>query len=717
MEFNLSFGNKPEKIIEPKQKLTLASLAAGFVDLSSGLVNDKTISDKLLKSFEGWVYANVSVLAEEISKMEFELYQIKVSTKGEIELVELDTHPLLDLLDRFNPFTTTSEAMYMTEAHLELAGDTFYLLDNPNKPQNIFILQPDRVTVVPGDMENGYRVKYYEYRPREDSESKDLIKYEPEYVIQVKNPNPNNPYRGKSVVEASATTIDIDTLAETFLKGFFTNGATPNFALSTDSRLTEEDIKRMQADLKKNYGGRLGAFKTMILGGGVKPVSIQQSGKEMQLIEIQNSMRDKIMALFKNTKASLGIVEDVNRANAESTLLEWKQSVIKPKMQRIVDTLNEFLVPRFGENLLLTFQDPVPENKTDDIEQVKSLMAVNVRQTMTVNEARQVMRLDPLPDPAFDTIEANVAPLTLEGFPKNALNVDYRAHFRRMKIYERQQEFRNIYKKARDVAKAVIEKRSQKKKEVQRYSYVENKEALEYWSKLIQITEVLEKRFIQKIDTFIEGIEEKAVANLHSVIPKKYPKAKVKAFSLFDEATEIQAGIDLFTPLVEELAALSGNEAYRLMNLQAVYNPSDTLKQRVESAVEEFTQSFIRTDREHLTAIITQGLEEGQSVAQLERAIRERFGHFRKEQTKLIARTETLRASNEGALDAYKQSGVVMGKQWLTAPDCIDPECLALDGRIVSLSKDFFETDYGSGQQPPLHPNCRCVLLPVLVGS
>jgi HK97 family phage portal protein len=726
-----------KKTSASKEKLTVGQLGAGFLDLSmssNSLVNDKTISEKLLRSFVGWVYANVSVLAEEISKMEFELYQIKL-VKGEIELVELDSHPLLDLLDRFNPFTTTSEAMYMTEAHLELAGDTFYLLDSATSPKNIFILQPDMVTVNPGAATEAYNIQSYDYKIRENGKSK-IVTYPADRVIHIKNPNPSNPYRGKSVVEAAATTIDIDTLSEQFLKKFFENGAVPNFALSSDQRISKEDIDRMTLDLKKTYGGIRGAFKTLILGGGLKPVTVQQSGKEMQLLEIENNMRDKLMALFKNTKASLGIVEDVNRANAEATLLGWKQSVIKPKMQRIVDTLNEFLVPRFGDNLLLTFTDPVPQNEAEDIDQVVALMGTNVRQTITVNEARAIIGQDPLPGDEFDQIQT--APQNTFVAPpvdpnakrwKAAMErVDYKSHFRRLGVYQQQRQFRDIYEVAREMAKKIVQARHRKavtktekaEAERQRYRSVSNEQALEYWSKQIQITEVMEKRFKDRIDRFILAIEEKAVSNLHSSVPKNYKKTKteIKAFDLFDPEVEIQAGIDLFTPLVEEMAVLAANEAYQLMKINAIYHPSARLKERVATAVKEFTESFVGTDRDQLTKILTDALESGQSVAEIERAIREEFGHYRREQSLKIARTETLRASNEGALDAFKQSGVVEAKQWLTAEDDrVDEECAELDGQIVSLGKDFFETNYGSGEQPPLHPNCRCVLLPVLLGA
>lgn len=373
------------KVVE---KLVQTDIGAAFLDLSDkGLSNYKTVSGRLIKSYNGWVYANVSVLAEEVSKMEFELYKT-VMKDGEMEMEQIDSHPLLDLLDRFNPFTTTSQAMYLTEAHLELTGDSFYLLEGQGANiSNMFILQPDRMEVVPGDDNDQYSITAYKYKYLDPNGEEREITYEPEQIIQIKTPNPANPYRGKSVVEASAVDIDTDNLAQEMMKMFFKNGAVPSVVLTSDQRITASDIQRLQVDIRRTVSGVRNAFKALILGNGLKPVTLSQSSKEMQFLEIEMAMRDKIMAMFKNTKASLGIVEDVNRANAEATLLSWKQSVVKPKMQRIVDTLNEFLVPRYGENLILTFCDPVPEDrkaKVDEAIQLKNSDIINQNEARTI---------------------------------------------------------------------------------------------------------------------------------------------------------------------------------------------------------------------------------------------------------------------------------------------------------------------------------------------
>lgn len=704
-----------EKIVEKEvEKLVTSQLGAGFLDLTAKS-DYKTVSTRLLKAYEGWVFANVSTLAEEISKIEFELYKT-VMKGGVMELVQVEEHPLLDLLDKFNPFTTTSQAMYVAEAQIELAGDTFFLLDGGNVDvgeniKNIFILQPDMVEVVPGDEGTEYEIKQYKYKYKNDKgETKEIV-YEANQVIQIKTPNPSNPLRGKSVVEAAAIDIDTDNLAGEMIMKFFQNGAIPSVVLSTEQRLGKDDVQRIQTDLKKTYGGIRNFFKTMILGNGLTPVTIQQSAKEMEFLEIEKAMRDKIMAMFKNTPASLGIIEDVNRANAEATILSWKESTIKPKMQRIVDTLNEFLVPRFGDNLILTFEDPVPENRQDDIDEATALYEAGI---MTLNEAREEVDLDPVANgDDFKNSNAQV-PVTPQEMPKNLYNVDYKKHFRRSKTYTKLEEHKKLFAEAKKIAEKKL-KPKKKAAEVREHPIYTNTQVWKYHNNKMKMVDNRFDNFKTEVDKFITGLEEKSIDKLHDIVDKKVKK---KAYDLFDTDAEIAAGIDLFTPLLEEIGKLSGSEVYALMKLGGVYIPSPDYAKIIAKNVEEFVTSVVGTDKEKLSNLLAEGLKEGQSIAEIERLIRSSFSDYKKNQSEKVARTEILRASNEGTLDAFKASDVVVGKQWLTAmDDRVDPECADLNGKIVELEGNFFKTDYGTGETPPLHPNCRCDLLPVLVDT
>ena len=67
----------------------------------------------------------------------------------------------------------------------------------------------------------------------------------------------------------------------------------------------------------------------------------------------------------------------------------------------------------------------------------------------------------------------------------------------------------------------------------------------------------------------------------------------------------------------------------------------------------------------------------------------------------LIARTETLRAHNEGRKVFYRQVGITKVR-WLIADDSRTcPICRALDGKVFGIDEV---------EGPPKHPGCRCTL-------
>ncbi|QDD62655.1 phage portal protein (plasmid) [Herbaspirillum seropedicae] len=113
--------------------------------------------------------------------------------------------------------------------------------------------------------------------------------------------------------------------------------------------------------------------------------------------------------------------------------------------------------------------------------------------------------------------------------------------------------------------------------------------------------------------------------------------------------------------------------------------------------------------RELLNSTVAQAIDEGWSNERLAQEIEDSHG-FSPERAEMIARTETAFADVAGNMEGYRASGQVAQKQWAASADCCD-DCQALDGEVVDLD-DNFPNDGGDG--PPLHPKCRCDVLPVL---
>lgn len=87
---------------------------------------------------------------------------------------------------------------------------------------------------------------------------------------------------------------------------------------------------------------------------------------------------------------------------------------------------------------------------------------------------------------------------------------------------------------------------------------------------------------------------------------------------------------------------------------------------------------------------------------------------FSRARAERIAVTETTRAYAEGNTAAWRASGVVEGREWMTAVDeLVCPLCGPLHGKIAKLNEPF----PGGIDNPPRHVSCRCWVLPVVIGD
>lgn len=111
-----------------------------------------------------------------------------------------------------------------------------------------------------------------------------------------------------------------------------------------------------------------------------------------------------------------------------------------------------------------------------------------------------------------------------------------------------------------------------------------------------------------------------------------------------------------------------------------------------------------------LSRIVTEGLATGQGPREVGRQISKAITSIGRNRGVVLARTEVIRAHSEATLNRFEQSGIksVRGRaEFTTAGDFrVCPQCEALEGEIFVLDK--------ARGIIPVHPQCRCVWLPVL---
>jgi len=112
--------------------------------------------------------------------------------------------------------------------------------------------------------------------------------------------------------------------------------------------------------------------------------------------------------------------------------------------------------------------------------------------------------------------------------------------------------------------------------------------------------------------------------------------------------------------------------------------------------------------------------------------VNETYANWNRYRSEMIARSETIRASNAAAKETYRQSGVVKKIIWLTnLDDRTCPWCEDLDGKVIDIEDNFFDKgdtysvegedgrqsmnlDYSDVGYPPLHSDCRCSVGPLI---
>lgn len=111
----------------------------------------------------------------------------------------------------------------------------------------------------------------------------------------------------------------------------------------------------------------------------------------------------------------------------------------------------------------------------------------------------------------------------------------------------------------------------------------------------------------------------------------------------------------------------------------------------------------------HIKQNLTAGIIRGDSIQKMARQLKKDLNVLYYQAERLV-RTETNYAMNQGHLKGYEDSGVVEKYEFLAAIDSRTSKlCKDQNGKVYKLSDATVGVNY-----PPLHPNCRSTVIPVL---
>lgn len=314
-----------------------------------------------------WVYIAINRIAEAGA-----LVPLHVSQRVGEQSVGIDAHPLEQLLTMPNAVTSRFELFEQTLGSLELTGNAYWYLvgDAYGLPREIWVLRPDRVTIVP-DAVNV--VRGYLYAIDGDYVPLDALE-----VVHFKRWHPSNDYYGLSPIASAQTAILSDKhMANWNRNTFGQDHAVPAGIVNIKDFISDTDFERIKQEWRNNYGGtnRKTAF---LRGGAVEWQHIGLSHTDLDFLQGRKAQRDEILNIFG---VPVGLVsENATEANAKVAERMFIERTLYPKLVRIAQKITQELLPFYGDNLIAQFEDIRPTDtqaRLDEIRTAYPLLSIN----------------------------------------------------------------------------------------------------------------------------------------------------------------------------------------------------------------------------------------------------------------------------------------------------------------------------------------------------
>ncbi|WP_431897910.1 phage portal protein [Nonomuraea sp. bgisy101] len=319
--------------------------------------NDSTAQMQAMGSV-GTLFSIVHRTSNATSQVEWGLWR-KAKTGRDEDRVAVTSHLALDIWNRPNPFMPRQEFVETEQQHVDLTGEGWWVIArNPRArsiPLELWPVRPDRIYPVPHPTEF---ISGYVYLGPDGEQ----VPLERDEVIQLRMPNPLDPYRGMGPVQSILTDLDSTKYSAEWNRNFFLNSAEPGGIIEVPERLGDNEFDELRERWNEQHRGVANAHRVAILEHG-RWVDRKFTMRDMQFAELRGVARDVIREAFGMPKFAVGDVDDVNRATAEASKAWFAEMLIVPRLERFKAALNNDFLPLFGDtakDLEFDYTDPVP---------------------------------------------------------------------------------------------------------------------------------------------------------------------------------------------------------------------------------------------------------------------------------------------------------------------------------------------------------------------
>lgn len=590
-------------------------------------------------------------------------------------------HPLLNLYEYPNDIQRNpSDFIHLYGMLFEIYGETFWYLargENSKKIKELILLNPAQMELFIEDGE----LKGYVLHKADGNK----VPLELDEVYHDKRANPFNYWRGMSVMEKAATYIDTEIVTSTFTLNYMKNNASPSGIVSLPN-MDKTTFTQFAQEWREGYEGPENAGKTAFIRGGEADFkAVGATLKDVdQKITRQMAINDVLMML-EMPKELLGISDDsgFGRNTIEAFSYIFAKEKIEPMMKRLDRIYSDIwsMQPSREQAIVVTHESPIPEDK--DFRHKVNKDLVNV--ALTVNEVREQMGLPPM-DGGDELAPANQAKQPVE------------------------------VQQAKTATKKVVLKKKLTRSEILKQ---EEQSKEDFRQKLMATNDIYERKLKLELSKFLQDQEER-------IYDKISGKKKAYEEWLYEPKEEAEALALLLLPILIDLMKTQGEDVTNFITGAPLIVGAEEIAV-VETKIKQLCATYNIENYEKIESIISAGVADGKSLPNIKKDIGIEYDQLKGYKSERIARTESLRATNRTAELVYKQNGYSEVKWFVNPGACAF--CLQLADRTKQIGGNYVQIgdvitveennkvqtmriEYDDIDTPPLHPNCRCSLVP-----
>lgn len=587
-----------------------------------------------------------------------------------------ESHEILKLLAKPNKAFSGQEFWSLYQKYMDIFGEVYIITDIELKMGGK--KKVGELTMLRSDMVKPYfDTKTGEITKIDHNTTEGVTTYTGDQVLYFRNPNPESPLRGESLLQSGIRQIETSTQIDEYHSKILENGGRVEgvFNFKTGS-MTKTQLSEVKEAYQESYGAASKAGLPLFLGGDATYTRLGLDPAELAYLETKNVTLNDIVILTGVPKAILGSTSNETFSNADASIRVFLSETINPLMQKLCTKLNEFLVE---ESLELSFVDPTPENKEEkrlDIRTASDIYA------LTTNEKREALGLSPVKGGDDILVPMNLISMNTQPAPKEVIEpapkkacgcgVQHKAEF----VHPLSNpEIRKLY-------------HSMSLKRLDRRQNLMESVIIDYF----------------------DGQKDRVIEKLSA---QKHFRQKDLLTEIFYTTLEIKLAKESVLPILRQLMEDAANDSKEIAGSTWDFENTPEIQSWLDKKTSVFAEQITDTTFKKLTDEFQASLNMGESRIELINRIENVYGDITKARAATIARTEVHGVTQYGTFQGYKQAGLPI-KIWVWSPGTkggARDNHVGMDGEEKPINDAFsngllYPGAYGGPAEEVI--NCEC---------